>query len=90
MKRILIYVFLILSGIVFSVVFLSQRTEKNENDYVATIPSTEGEVRGIWVASVLNLDYPIAPTDSEAELKNQADEILDNVKEWGFNTVFCK
>ena len=47
-------------------------------------------MRGIWVASVLNLDYPIAPTDSEAELKNQADEILDNVKEWGFNTVFCK
>lgn len=90
MKRILIYVFLILSGIVFSVVFLSQRTEKKENDYVATIPSTEGEVRGIWVASVLNLDYPIAPTDSEVELKNQADEILDNVKEWGFNTVFLQ
>lgn len=48
------------------------------------------EMRGIWVSTVINLDYPAAPTASEQELKKQADEILDNAAALGFNTVFLQ
>ena len=48
------------------------------------------EMRGIWVSTVINLDYPAAPTASEQELKKQADGILDNAAALGFNTVFLQ
>ncbi len=50
----------------------------------------DAEMRGIWVSSVINLDYPKAPTASEQELKRQADEILDGAADLGFNTVFLQ
>lgn len=49
-----------------------------------------GELRGVWVSSVINLDYPAAPTASEAELKRQADAILDGAAALGFNAVFLQ
>lgn len=48
------------------------------------------EMRGVWVATVLNIDYPSsAATDPEA-LKNEALKVLDNVKAIGFNAVFLQ
>ncbi|OPL08199.1 MAG: hypothetical protein AVO33_01455 [delta proteobacterium ML8_F1] len=48
------------------------------------------ELRGIWVATVLNLDYPRSPTVDSASLKAEAIEILDNVDAMGFNAVFLQ
>ena len=50
----------------------------------------EYEMKGVWIATVLNLDYPTVPTDSAEELRRQADLILNNVEEWGFNAVFLQ
>ena len=47
-------------------------------------------MRGVWVSTVYNLDYPTKKTTSESELKRQADEILDNALETGLNTVFLQ
>lgn len=47
-------------------------------------------MRGVWVSTVYNLDYPTKKTISESELKKQADEILDNALETGLNTVFLQ
>lgn len=50
----------------------------------------QGELRGLWVSSVINLDYPTAPTTSQAELKRQADAILDKAAALGFNAVYLQ
>ena len=48
------------------------------------------EMRGVWVSSVINLDYPALPTTSADELREQADAILDKAAEYGFNAVFLQ
>lgn len=45
-------------------------------------------MRGVWVTTVGNLDYPRTPSKEPALLKVQAEEILDSCVELGFNTVF--
>jgi uncharacterized lipoprotein YddW (UPF0748 family)/N-acetylmuramoyl-L-alanine amidase len=49
-----------------------------------------GEFRGVWVASVINLDYPSRQGLSEAALKREADSILDGALEMGFNAVILQ
>lgn len=46
------------------------------------------ELRGIWVSTVSNIDYPKTQTTDAGKLKAELDEILDNCKDMGFNAVF--
>lgn len=48
------------------------------------------QMRGVWVSSVYNLDYPSQPTVSAETLRAEADTILDNVVRAGLNTVFLQ
>lgn len=50
----------------------------------------ENEMRGVWVASVINLDYPSETGLSEKELMAEADKMLDTARQLGFNTVFLQ
>ncbi len=52
--------------------------------------NSQREVRGIWVATVLNLDYPTSPTTDEDLLKAYANEILDRAERLGFNTIYLQ
>lgn len=45
-------------------------------------------LKGLWVASVNNLDYPKRPGSSVDELKREYITLIDNVKKWGFNAIF--
>lgn len=56
----------------------------------AATPSASEEMRGVWVSSVYNLDYPSSPTTDPDKLKAEADEILDNCVKWGLNAVFLQ
>lgn len=58
--------------------------------FAAGTPSVSGEMRGVWVSSVYNLDYPSSPTTDSDKLKAEADEILDNCVKWGLNAVFLQ
>lgn len=49
---------------------------------------TQGRMKGIWVATTANLDYPSKQTTDAAQLKAEADKILDNIKAMNCNTVF--
>lgn len=53
----------------------------------ATEMPKEG-MRGVWIATVYNIDYPSKSTLTTEQLKAEADEILNNVAEMGLNTVF--
>ncbi|HPL53457.1 MAG TPA: family 10 glycosylhydrolase [Bacillota bacterium] len=50
----------------------------------------EKELRGVWVATVLNIDYPSKPADDSDTLKNEALKILDDAEDIGFNAVFLQ
>ena len=58
--------------------------DKGENDTFVS------EMRGVWVASVYNLDYPTKQTTDDEILKKEAIEILDNAKDLGLTTVFLQ
>lgn len=48
----------------------------------------DAEVRGVWIASVYNIDYPSSPDLSAEQLKAEIDAILDTCEKNGLNTVF--
>lgn len=48
----------------------------------------DSEVRGLWIASVWNLDYPFRTDLSAAELEAEADAILNDCAANGINTIF--
>lgn len=52
--------------------------------------SNEPELRGVWVASVVNIDYPSKPTTDVETLKSEAIRILDNAKAMRMNAVFLQ
>lgn len=58
--------------------------------FAAGTSSASEEMRGVWVSSVYNLDYPSSPTTDPDKLKAEADEILDNCVKWGLNAVFLQ
>ena len=56
-----------------------------------TVTKTSADdMRGIWVSTVMNLDYPSVKTTDAATLKSEADKILDNIKAMNMNTVFLQ
>lgn len=46
------------------------------------------ELRGVWVASVYNIDFPSKPGVSTSQMKQEIDTILNNVQAIGGNAVF--
>ncbi len=58
--------------------------------FAASIVPTEEQMRGVWVASVYNLDYPTKETTNAATLKAEADSILDGAAAMGLNAVFLQ
>ena len=53
------------------------------------ISGTE-EIRGIWVASVVNIDYPSEPTTDPEILKKEALTIIENTEKAGLNAIFLQ
>lgn len=58
------------------------------NIFSVTCATTD--LKGVWVATVYNLDYPSTPTKDINTLKSEAISILNNVKELGLNAVFLQ
>ena len=52
------------------------------------VNAADKPMKGIWIATVSNLDYPKEGTVNSAQLMKEADEILDNCQQLGFNAVF--
>lgn len=55
----------------------------------AAQPAQDG-MRGVWVSSVANIDYPSQQGLSADQLKSEADAILNNIAAMGLNTVFLQ
>ncbi|GGF32521.1 glycoside hydrolase family 10 protein [Echinicola rosea] len=50
----------------------------------------EREMRGVWIASVANIDWPTASTDSFEQQQRDFIKILDFYKQRNFNAVFVQ
>ena len=55
-----------------------------------TAARSEEEFRGMWVASVYNLDYPSKATTDPAVLRAEADEILQGCLDMGMTAVILQ
>ncbi|MGB2579900.1 uncharacterized lipoprotein YddW (UPF0748 family) [Elusimicrobium simillimum] len=49
-----------------------------------------GELRGVWIATVENIDWPSKQGLSAEEQKAELAAMLDSLKEMGFNTIFLQ
>lgn len=56
----------------------------------AASPTAEEQMRGAWVSSVYNLDYPARATADAATLRREADDILDRAAAMGLNAIFLQ
>ena len=54
------------------------------------VPSTATEFRGLWVATVVNIDWPKVPTMDANSLKAEAIAALDFARANRFNAVFLQ
>ncbi|MBO5364820.1 MAG: family 10 glycosylhydrolase [Clostridia bacterium] len=52
------------------------------------VSAEQGELRGVWVSTVSNIDYPSSQTTDPAALKKELTAILDHCESMGFNAVF--
>jgi len=50
----------------------------------------EPQVRGVWVSTVYNLDYPSEAGISPAQMMHEADEIITSAARAGINTIFLQ
>lgn len=52
------------------------------------IINPDSEMRGLWIATVQNINFPSARGLSEDKLKSELDDIIATAKEDGFNAIF--
>lgn len=81
-------VFIILAAVIFGI--HDKKEEDGPGPESVMKRETDREMRGVWVASVENLDYPAVPSVSAEELCTQADAVLDGADKSGFNAVFLQ
>jgi len=48
----------------------------------------EKEMRGVWIASTININFPSKQGLSQEQLKAELDSIVENTKKAGLNTIF--
>lgn len=51
---------------------------------------TDLSLRGVWVSTVYNLDYPSEQGLSEKQLRAEADNIIENARSYGLNAIFLQ
>ncbi len=56
----------------------------------AASASTKPDFRGLWVATVVNIDYPSKPTTDSEKLKSEALKILNKAQATGLNAIFLQ
>ena len=86
-------VFLLCALVVFAVLHLdsSQPQGKEESETPTTAEKAsiiKNEIRGVYIASVHNLNFPSAPGKSAPELQAELDGIVSECVNTGFNTIY--
>ncbi len=83
MNRKILVIVLMMSLLMPTVTPLSASSYKQNVAY-----KKEQNFRGVWVASVFNIDFPTSPTTSVYSLKNQLDKIVEDASAMNYNAIF--
>lgn len=97
-KRIISIVCIVLAAmfLLWTVAGTMLFTFGQETEGVASQGTTQTEekipsrMRGIWVCTVGNLDYPTRPSTSPEALKAEADVVIRDCYDMGMNTIFLQ
>jgi uncharacterized lipoprotein YddW (UPF0748 family) len=65
----------------------SNKSYGQSDSALPPLPELNREFRGVWVATVANIDWPTKPGLSTEEQKSQAIDILDRCQELGLNVI---
>ncbi|MBP3378795.1 MAG: family 10 glycosylhydrolase, partial [Clostridia bacterium] len=95
-RTVLIIGFLIAIILTFTLSGCNKDFDVTNNEMTADPGSTnlvgiinpDSEIRGVWIASTYNIDYPSRTDLSADQLKAELDAILDTCSEVGLNTIF--
>ncbi|TRX66473.1 glycoside hydrolase family 10 protein [Carboxylicivirga sp. M1479] len=68
-------------SLLINVMFLNAQNQEFNPKY---------EMRGVWVATVANIDWPSKPGLKVKEQKREAESIIQHCKQLGLNTVFLQ
>ena len=74
--------------VMFYILSITQIYTQTKEQFMSISPKRE--MRGIWVATVNNIDWPSQPGLSVKRLKEETLKILSRVKTVGLNTVFLQ
>ncbi len=89
--------------IIAAIIFTSVLKSRLNNDYDTSLNEMSGqseavplrnilnpdsEIRGVWIASVYNIDYPTKTDLSAEQLKAELDSILETCEKNNLNTIF--
>lgn len=78
----------IIATIMLYLVSITQIYTQTTRQFVSVSPKRE--MRGVWVATINNIDWPSRPGLPVKQLKEETDDILLRVKNMGLNTVFLQ
>ncbi len=77
----------VLDGL-FSMAETEQTISESEGESIDFTEISTLEMRGMWIASNVNIDFPSEPSLSESELKAELDSIVENAYNLGINSLF--
>ena len=77
---------LLFGGIITAVALISRRKENPHEEAAAAVE----HMRGVWIASVSNIDFPSAPDLTKEQLESELDSIVDTADAAGLNAVFSR
>lgn len=63
-----------------------ENTEYQKKVFNRSKRTVNMNMKGIWIATAWSIDFP--KTKGEYNQKREIDEIIKNVKKWGFNSIF--
>ena len=98
MKRNGFFVFLIALSLIFS--SCASLSPMHEREVASTLPyevpmdecigllNPDAEIRGVWIATVGNINFPSKSGLSQKALKAELDAIVENCSELGLNAIF--
>ena len=90
MKKIMMFIVLII--FTFFVIFLFNDKEEEQKPMQKSVQKPmkieQEYLKGVWVSTVFNLDFPKKQGSNEQTLKDEIDEIIKNSKEKGITDIF--
>lgn len=82
-KSVILFTLLILSPLFFVVEQLNAQSNAKQNP-------PKRELRGVWIASVFNIDYPRTPSVDDQSLAREWFDMLTKLKAIGINALFVQ